>query len=327
MRSIPAKKHRWTIHGRIVGENLPVAPVTIGNVEIGPLPDGRSVKEPPTVTGITWGGKNEHYWFIPKVHIKVHSTVYFKVSVEAVSKHEAIETATARDIGPLQVALSLLGTKHPYQIELLVPRPLKMVVPYEPKELDIELVRRCQTLYSAIRYDETAMLAAAHLRAAILQSALATDEYNEDAALLGYFKVIETLAHKVIDNMSFKSAFSDERVKIVAVLGRKLDSPKSTMKKCAAIEEAQKALARLEARFLGIKIERTAEALDMPSAWREQAIEFNRLRNQKLSHGGQSLSKALRKRWLKGEGNQMSAFQIARDILTAYIDVRLMARK
>jgi len=81
---------------------------------------------------------------------------------------------------------------------------------------------------------------------------------------------------------------------------------------------AQEHLARLEVRFIALKIGAKAEELALSDAQKAALQDFARFRSQRLGHAGPTSTEVERAQWV-GEGN-LSAFGLAREFLATYVD-------
>lgn len=76
---------KWRVYGRVVGPNLPSSAVTLGEVTLGPLPEGVILEAGPTLSSPIVELHSGHGWQLPTSRLAVSSATYFWTDVEAES--------------------------------------------------------------------------------------------------------------------------------------------------------------------------------------------------------------------------------------------------
>jgi hypothetical protein len=140
---------------------------------------------------------------------------------------------------------------------------------------------------------------------------------SAEATLLEFFKVIEIISRAIA--IAPPRDLEKRQEVIVNALFGKLKSRKGIPKKVSAVNAAERAIGRLDARYIGLRIESTAGALRLSDEWKLAAVEFAAVRNRHLGHVSSRLSADELHRWLDGT-SPTSGQALARRLFTAYVD-------
>jgi hypothetical protein len=327
------KARPWRVVGRIAGRYLPNTPLCIGNVIVGPLPDGTEVLE--RVKGLKAApvdDAHDTYFIGQGGDIDVKSRCYFWIDKTAKSPELALESALSDDIPLLQIAFSLRNDEIPYHIETLWATdgkqnygnfaPSIKVTIWLPEEPSSAMLDTIQKDYQIRKTRNTVRNAAHFMAAAIRQDDVAGDDVAAcESALLSYFKVIELIASRIAGE-----TLPDREKRKQDILSRLqaiLNSNKSVSKKASAVQDASTSLSRLEGRYLSLKIDSAAHKLAMSDDWKRAATELVNVRNTRLGHAAsrtQGDEQAL-VQWSRiAKETGYTGLRLAREMLMAYVD-------
>ncbi len=320
----------YTVFGRIGGEFLPSELVRIGPFSVGPLPPGISPHERPKWNGMAFDTAAQ--FTAQGGDIEVKSNCYFSIDCDAPSSGDAAERVKETEAALLQLAFTFHQHGTPCRTEVLWAQDKATRVSaysrrscgagWRPVALSPEVLATIRTRFSVLSSNEFAKRAGLLYGRGIRQLDTATDTSDSEGALLSFFKVVECIAQAF--DVTITPDIEDKQAYVLKSLTCLLNSEKSLKKRVAEVFDAQRHLARIELRYMALRIESAAIELGMPEAWRNTAAEFAKFRSQRLGHAGVPLSQAEIDHWL---GKDKLALSLAQSMLLSYVDSLTSTRK
>lgn len=319
----------WEAWGKLIGPALPLGPIRIGRCEIGPR--SGSVPITPVMPAIHPSGSRP-FLHVQAASLEANSECWFVVKdIQAPNPDAAYLLAESEVVPPFVAALSAYFGDHPFRVQLLgVQGPgggysystVQAFLEFEPTTLEPE------DAIEALGAWQDAFAGCDHLRSAANSLArgislfdLAGGANTTASAVLAFYQTIESCS--LVAPWTPPEDYDAQRTESVRILKAALDSRKTINKKVAAVETANRALLRLDAKYASLRIEHAARSFDLPAEWVRRTRELAKLRNSRLGHGAPSLSAADLTTWEHGTYSSESAYGLATRMLAAAVRFHL----
>jgi hypothetical protein len=157
---------------------------------------------------------------------------------------------------------------------------------FDVEHMPVEDVRTTQMRAEMIMHEQSLLWASQLFCAAQKLDHLSSGlEPAVEAALLAYFKVIESISESVAKNIP--SGNPDQSARIVDQLRLKLNAKSTPRIKASAIRKAAQELQQADGAYLSLRIRAAGEVLSVGEAEIAAAETLCRTRNKRLSHPGQ----------------------------------------
>lgn len=267
------------------------------------------------------------YCIFNSASTQITSSCLFWLNKCADTAEAAIEAVEKTDLPMLQVALSIRVPKQPYRLQVLwaerggqrrgAQSATLGYIFWNELEIPDEAVTRAALDMNLLASDPVMFEPIHHLTDAVRQKDTASTPKEQEAALLSYFKVIESMTR--FGSAPEPPQLERKQRREIEKLKLRLESSSKIPENVKAIREASDELRRLENDFLTVRIAAMARSLGLPEKWEKAAIKFAYFRNRRLGHAGPPTTPEERRPWLDND-SAMSAWELARAPLVAYVD-------
>jgi hypothetical protein len=292
-------------------------------MNVGPLPGKEVPPEPPSAPLIS-SGEGVLFWQAASSP-RITSPCYMWIDLVAESADAALKLVSTRHLPLLLTALSSRGNGI-YRCQLLgarndregaAPSSQVKTILHKGDPLEPQRASQIEENFALLSADEAGLRAAGLLHRALSLADSGQDPATWGAALLAYFQVIEVIANRIPAAIAVD--YDEQRRVIISNLSNKVGAKTSVSKQATAIRSASAALDRLDARYLSLKIQNRADVLGLTEEWKRKAVEFGKLRNTKLGHGGTELLPQDVAVWLGENPMDRGASWLARQMIDALI--------
>ena len=281
----------WRVWGRITGPHLPVSRVQIGRATVGPLPVSSYRPPEPVALNVSIPDAISSFvTFAPT--IKVESECWILVEGVVASRADyAMERARAEDIAMVVAALSAGSKEAAYRVQVVSAddgttgqtlSATSSSTEFLRAELTAAELVTARSRMALMEDREDLAVAARQFDRGLRLSDLTAGELTTSAAILAFFQVLEACSRLV--PWSRPDDYDDQRAAILATLRNELDAKALIKKKAGAVDKASNALARLDAKYMSLRIEHGAKELGLDQHWIERERELGRFRNSRLGH-------------------------------------------